>query len=143
MTLTLAVSHNNLQCVLQGDPISPSRTNSHPLNSVGIPHHPATGLAVTHLERLAEDLISNSLAASTKISYTVSQSKFISFCIQVGVPALPTKEQILILFVPDLSQQLCPSSVRSYLALSSSPHTYDTRLRTPIMQCTYNIYSWH
>ena len=72
--------------------ISPLQANPHPPNSVGVPHQPATGLAVAHLERLAEDLISLSLAASTRRSYEVGQSEFMWFCTQLGVPvpALPT-----------------------------------------------------
>ena len=74
------------------------------------------------MESLAEDLIANSLAASTRKSYAVGQSEFTKFCTQLGVPALPTQEQILILFVADLSQQLSPSSVRSYLSAICHMH---------------------
>ena len=65
---------------------------------------------------MAKSLIDHSLAASTRRSYAVGQSEFLRFCLKLGIPPFPASEPVLILFVAELSQRLCHSSVRCYLS---------------------------
>lgn len=72
-----------------------------------------TRLDATSLEIIADSLIDQSIAPSTKRTYEVGQRQYCRFCGDIGVPALPASEQILILFVADLSQTVV---IRTYLA---------------------------
>lgn len=63
-----------------------------------------------------EDLIDKSIAPSTRKTYAVGQRQFGQFCGALGVQPLPASEQMLILFVADLSQRVAYSTIRTYLA---------------------------
>ena len=68
------------------------------------------------MENIAQDLISDSLAQSSQRAYASAQQSFLQLCTSLKIPALPATEQVLLLFVADLSQRVCHSTVRSYLA---------------------------
>ena len=63
-----------------------------------------TRLAPTNLEAIADSLIDQSIAPSTKrtYSYSVGQRQYQRLCGDLGVPPLPASEQVLILFMADL-----------------------------------------
>lgn len=73
-------------------------------------------MALTRLEGIAQDLILESLAPSSRKVYSSAQNTFIRFCSALGVPACPAPEQVLLLFVADLSQRVCHGTIRTYLA---------------------------
>ena len=57
----------------------------------------------------------DSLAPSSQRTYASAQQAFVQFCHSLQVPALPAHEQVLLLYIADLSQQVVHSTVRSYL----------------------------
>ena len=73
-------------------------------------------MALTRLEGIAEGLIRDSLAMSSQKAYRSAQNVFLQFCSSLQLPALPTSEQVLLLFIADLSQRVCQGTARSYLA---------------------------
>ena len=62
------------------------------------------------------------LAASSQKVYTTAQLSFQHFCQSLQVPAMPAGEQVLLLYVADLFQRVCHSTVRSYLAAIRHMH---------------------
>lgn len=79
-------------------------------------------MEVARLEGVAEDLITNSLAPSSRKAYRAGQSQFVQFCHRLRVPPLPAQEPVLILFVAQLSLRLAHGSVRSYLSAIRHMH---------------------
>ena len=79
-------------------------------------------MEITRLERVAADLIANSLAPSTQRTYKVGQTEYLDFCTHLSVPPAPASEAVLIFFVAHLSLQLSLSSVRSYLSAVQHLH---------------------
>jgi hypothetical protein len=73
-------------------------------------------VAILHLEGIAQGLIADSLAVSSQRSYASAQANFSRFCGSLGIPACPASEQVLLLFVADMSQRVCHSTIRSYLS---------------------------
>ena len=76
----------------------------------------STRLALRELERIASQLIKNSLADSTRRSYATGQSKYLEFCQRYGLTPLPATQRQLILFAADLSLHLSYATIRSYLS---------------------------
>lgn len=75
-----------------------------------------TGLDVCRLAAVAEDLCKSSLAHTSQKTYKSAQKLFLEFCRECNTPALPASEQLLILFIADLSARVCYSTARTYLA---------------------------
>ena len=73
-------------------------------------------MAITCLEGIAQGLIADSLAASSQRAYASAQATFSRFCGTLGIPVCPASEQVLLLFVADMSQRVCHSTIRSYLS---------------------------
>ena len=73
-------------------------------------------LAVGHLANIANGLISNSLAPSSRKTYSSAQSRYLSFCSHMRINPIPATQRQLILFAADLSQTIAHSSMRTYLA---------------------------
>ena len=76
----------------------------------------STQLAITYLEGLATELIDNSLANTSRRSYSSAQKQYLQFCERLKFNPLPATEWQLVLFVAEVGQRLCHSSVRSYLS---------------------------
>ena len=55
-----------------------------------------------------------SLATSTQRAYSSVQRAFRQFCQDLQVPAMPAEEQVLLLYIADLSQRVCYSTAQSY-----------------------------
>ena len=68
------------------------------------------------MEETAKRLCEASLAASSSRTYKAAQKVFKEFCTACGKSPLPASEQLLILFVADLSTRVCHSTARTYLA---------------------------
>lgn len=66
--------------------------------------HPAAGLVITHLAQVARRYIEASIAPSTQRMYASAEAAYGAFCTRVGQSPFPASEQLLILFVADLSQ---------------------------------------
>lgn len=73
-------------------------------------------MEVARLEGVAENLITDSLAQSSRRAYRAGHSEFMQFCQRLSVTPLPAQEPVLVLFVAHLSLRLAHSSVRSYLS---------------------------
>lgn len=56
------------------------------------------------------------VAPSTLRSYQSAQTQFVKFCLSINQPSLPASEDLLILWVADLSQRVCHATIRSYLS---------------------------
>ena len=97
---------------------TPGRENglSSTTRAIAIPMQPSTQLAITYLEGLATDLVNNSLASSSRRSYTSAQRQYVQFCELLNFIPLPATERQLVLFVAQLAQRLSHSTVRSYLS---------------------------
>ena len=76
----------------------------------------STRLAVADLERIANQLVKDSIADSTRRCYTTGQTTYLTLCSRLNMQPLPAREQLLILFTADLSQRLAFSSIRAYLS---------------------------
>ena len=76
----------------------------------------STRLAVADLERIANQLVKDSIADSTRRCYTTGQTTYLTFCSRLNMQPLPATEKLLILFTADLSQRLAFSSIRAYLS---------------------------
>ena len=63
-----------------------------------------------------------SLAPASQRAYSSAQTIFTQFCSVIGVPAFPASEQVLILFIADLSQKLTHDTIRSYLSAIRHAH---------------------
>ena len=68
------------------------------------------------MEETAKRLCEASLAASSSQTYKAAQKMFREFCAACGMRPLPASEQLLILFVANLSTRVCHSTARTYLA---------------------------
>ena len=101
-----------------------SRPTAHASTRVteGLPVTGQTGMAVTRLESIGEGLIRDSLTVSSHRAYQAAQKAFLQFCSALQLPALPTSEQVLLLFIADLSQRVCHGTVRSYLSAIRHMH---------------------
>lgn len=75
-----------------------------------------SGVAIIHLEGIAQGLISDSLALSSQRAYTSAQATFTHFYSSLGMQVCPASEQVLLLFVANMSQRVCYSTIRSYLS---------------------------
>ena len=58
----------------------------------------------------------DSVAPSTQRSYSSAQRGFLQFCYRLQVPALPATEQVLLLYIAEISQRVCHSTARAYLS---------------------------
>ena len=76
------------------------------------PGESATGLAVSHLASIADKLIGNSLAASSRKTYSSAQAKHLNFCSGMCLAPIPASQQQLILF----SQTVTYATMRTYLS---------------------------
>ena len=88
-------------------------------NSRAIMVHPGdtpTRLAVGHLANITNHLINNSLALSSRKTYSSAQARYLNFCSRMKLNPLPANQQQLILFAADLSQTIAYTSMRTYLA---------------------------
>ena len=92
------------------------RTNSYTRPTVVHPGESATGLAVSHLASIADKLIGNSLAASSRKTYSSAQAKYFNFCSRMCLAPIPASQQQLILFAADLSQTVTNATMRTYLS---------------------------
>lgn len=67
--------------------------------------------------------LTNSLATTTQKTYASAQQKFFSFCHNGGIsPPLPATEEVLCLFITQLSQSVQPQSIKVYLSAIRSLH---------------------
>ncbi len=80
------------------------------------------GLAVINLEGIAQCLIKDSLAPSSRQAYDCAQAAYTRFCSMLGTPCYPASEDVLVLYVADLSQRICDSTIRSYLSAIRHAH---------------------
>ena len=71
---------------------------------------------------MVQGLIADSLAPSLRKAYTSAQGTYGRFCHAVGEPMFPASEQLLLLFVADLSQRVVHGTIRSYLATVRHAH---------------------
>ncbi len=78
-------------------------------------------LALIDLERITRGLIKDSLAPSSRLAYDSAQSAYSRFCSMLGLQSYPASD-VLVLYVADLSQRVCPSTIRSYLSAIRHVH---------------------
>ena len=92
-------------------------------------------MAIAHLEGIAQGLVLDSIAPSTQRAYTSAQASYSRFCQMLGVPTCPASEQVLLLYVADMSQRVCHGTIRSYL--SAVRHLHLSRgLADPLLGTT-------
>ena len=94
----------------------------------------STGLDVGQLENIADQLCEASLASSSSKTYKSTQRMYTEFCTACGREPLPTSEQLLILFVAELSLRVCHSTARTYLAAVRHMHI-SRGYRDPLKGC--------
>ena len=82
----------------------------------------STRLDVCQLEVVAKELCDSSIAASTGRTYRAAQRIFAEFCLSCGKPSVPASEQLLILFIADLSCRVCYSTARTSLSAIRHMH---------------------
>lgn len=85
-------------------------------------HDTATKLALGKLADVANNIISNSIAASSRKTYSSAQNRYLKFCSQMQLAPMPATQQQLILFAADLSQTLAYSTMRTYLSAVRHMH---------------------
>ena len=68
------------------------------------------------MESIADKLCEASLATSSTKTYRSAQRRYSEFCVACGKEPLPASEQLLILFVAELSMRVCHSTAHIYLA---------------------------
>jgi len=97
------------------------------------------GLDFSALEQQCFSFLSQGLAPSTRRSYTSAQSKFISFCRQLGKlhpsgSPCPADEWTLCLFVTFLARTIQHSSIKVYLSGVRALHI-EQGFPDPLMNC--------
>jgi len=97
------------------------------------------GLDFSALEQQCFSFLSQGLASSTRRSYTSAQSKFISFCRQLGKlhpsgSPCPADEWTLCLFVTFLARTIQHSSIKVYLSGVRALHI-EQGFPDPLMNC--------
>ena len=75
-----------------------------------------TRLAISFLEGVAQQLIERSVAPTTARSYRSAQKFYLDFCGRLALQPIPSTEHTMILYVAELSQRLCYSTIQSYLS---------------------------
>ena len=85
-------------------------------NSVAVVGNSATRLDLCELEGVAQELCKASLSINSQKAYQTAQRQYFQFCHSFGISPLPASEQVLILFVADISSRVCHSTARSYLS---------------------------
>ena len=94
-----AISRNNLQVFLAANPTYRQQgTDSDSRAAVENPSLNSNRLVVKQPERIADNLIKNSIAENTRKSYATGQSLYLSFCEHYNLRPLPASEQQLVLF---------------------------------------------
>ena len=73
-------------------------------------------LAISFLEGVAQQLIERSVAPTTARSYRSAQKSYIDFCRRLALQPIPSTEHTMILYVAELSQRLCYSTIQSYMS---------------------------
>ena len=73
-------------------------------------------LDLSQLEVKAAQLISLGISPSTAEVYDAGKKAYLKFCARFNFTPIPAQEEVLILFVTELSQTLVYNSVRTYLA---------------------------
>ena len=107
---------------LQSCPNSQPRAYSYTGSTMVYSSELATGLALTQLANIADQLICNSLAPSSRKTYSSAQAKYLNFCSGMGLTPIPASQQQLILFAADLSQTVTYTTMRTYLSAVSHLH---------------------
>ena len=84
--------------------------------SVAVIGNNTTRLDLCELEGVAQELCKASLRVNSQRTYQTAQNQYLQFCRGFGITPLPATEQVLILFVADISSRVCHSTARSYLS---------------------------
>ena len=108
-------------------------------SSYANPSRPADRLDLSALEQQCFSFLTHGLAPSTRPSYASAQTKFSSFCSQLGKlhpsgSPCPTNEWTLCLFVTFLARTLQHSSIKVYLSGIRALHIYQ-RFPDPLTDC--------
>ena len=103
------------------------------------PSRPADRIDLPSLEEQCYSFLTHGLAPSTRRTYASAQSKFISFCRQLGKlhpsgSPCPTDECTLCLFVTFLARTLQHSSIKVYLSGIRALHI-DQGFPDPLAEC--------
>ena len=123
LTLSLVTTHRFSVPTAQKLPDLVSQAPGPDLpSSVGSPCINPVRLNVNQLESIAKELCKDSLAASSSKTYKSAQHIYIEFCSACRRNPIPTSEQLLILFVGDLSLRVYYLTVRTYLAVVRHIH---------------------
>ena len=92
----------------------------------------------------AQDLFRDGLAVSSRNTYAASQGKYTNFCKSARVPAIPTTEYTLILFVTHLAtSNISQATIKVYLSairnmhVSKGLHDEFTQQLTPRLQLIF------
>ena len=94
----------------------------------------STRLDICQLESIAEKICEASLAVSSSRTYKSAQRIYTDFCVACGRESLPALEQLLILFIAELSLRVCHLTASTYLA--AIWHTYiSLGHRDPLKGC--------
>ena len=115
---------------LRPSTVNQKRANPNPTGIVEDTCSLPAGLAVRYLEKIADGLIKNSIATSTRTYSSIQTGYFVA-----------TLVCQLILYTADLSPRLCFSSVRAYSAVQHL-HSRWTRDRSSVhsdWSCFYEV----
>ena len=99
---------NSSQCLAAARPSSSSPMEAASSHSIK--------LDVCKLESIADNICEASLVASSNRTYKSAQQMCMDICVAYGREPMPALEQLLILFIAELSMRVCHSIARTYLA---------------------------
>ena len=78
---------------------------------------------IASLQTAVQGYYQKGLAKSTHKSYQAGQNRYLTFCREVGKSAVPTTEDILLLFIAHLDQQgLTHATIKVYLSAVRNLH---------------------
>ena len=131
-----------VRCTISRQPstvsLSPSTGRTVPnTNPSGTPRSPRTVRAKLDMQELdrAVDFFQNGLAPSTRRTYNSAKKRYLAFCKDKDLPAIPVSEQQLCRFVSYLANKnLSHTSIKCYLAAIRHLHIAEG-VDVPHMHC--------
>ena len=95
------------------------------------------GLDITRLQEAVQQYYISGLAPATHKVYQAGQQRYLSFCQQTRLPAVPTTESTLLLFLAFLAKDgLAYTTIKVYIAAIRNLHTFSGLHNTYSQQLT-------
>ena len=78
---------------------------------------------IAGIQSAVQRYMQQGLATSTQRSYQAGQRRYLKFCSAINRPAMPTSEEIMLMFVSHLVQEgLAHTSIKVYLSVVCNLH---------------------